>query len=164
MNKEVPFYFRKCPSFLKERVPSKRRAPKFEMLPTSLLSEFIGAWDLDNFLSFQGTFIVAPQRCEALQYSVRKWYMKRPSQNFCLLFVFLVSTSFWSLSWQPCRTNAKWQRNLIEPKSNQRIDHVYLVKSIPYSKRIPLIKILRIWVMSLSSKTFCANIVCNHYW
>ena len=37
INKEVPFYFRKFPCYLKEGVPSKRRAPKFDMLPTSLL-------------------------------------------------------------------------------------------------------------------------------
>ena len=28
--------FRKCPLFLREKEPSKCRAPKFEMLPTSL--------------------------------------------------------------------------------------------------------------------------------
>ena len=30
------YVLRKCPFFLKEKVPLKRRAPKFEMLSTSL--------------------------------------------------------------------------------------------------------------------------------
>ena len=37
MNKEVPFSFlENAPFFLRKTVPSKRRASKFEMLPTSL--------------------------------------------------------------------------------------------------------------------------------
>ena len=36
INKEVPFFILENAPFSKERVLSKRRAPKFEMLPTSL--------------------------------------------------------------------------------------------------------------------------------
>ena len=39
-NKKCPFIFRKCPLSLKEKVFSKCRAPKFEMLPMSLFFHY----------------------------------------------------------------------------------------------------------------------------
>ena len=48
VNKEVPFLFLENASFfLRNKVPSKCRAPKFEMLPTPLI--VIAIWNMHNF-------------------------------------------------------------------------------------------------------------------